>query len=145
MCPVVSGMLTLYRLYKKTNMTTATVDRSRVWTVDDFLQLEESNLPCELINGELFMSPAPNLTHQLVAGNLYEIIKAYARKTGGIAMFSPVDVYLDQKNVFQPDLLYVRKENLSILKERGLEGAPDLAVEIISKFLNIDKYYNGIV
>lgn len=113
-------------------MQTATIDRSKEWTVEDFLLLEESNLPCELINGELFMSPAPNLTHQIVLSNLNDIIKAYARKTGGIAMFSPVDVYLDQKNVFQPDLLYVRKENLGILKERGLDGAPDLTVEIIS-------------
>lgn len=113
-------------------MQTAIIDRSRQWTVDDFLQLEESNLPCELINGELFMSPAPNLTHQVVLSNLNDVIKAYARKTEGIAMFSPVDVYLDNKNVFQPDLLYVKKENLSILTERGLNGAPDLAVEIIS-------------
>ena len=85
-------------------MQVATIDRSKEWTVDDFLQLEESNLPCELINGELFMSPAPSLTHQLVSGNLYDIIKAYARKSGGMAMFSPIDVYLDKKNVFQPDL-----------------------------------------
>ena len=113
-------------------MQTAIIDRSKAWTVDDFLQLEESNLPCELINGELFMSPAPNTLHQIILSNLNDIIKAYARKTEGIAMFSPVDVYLDQKNVFQPDLLYIKKENLSILTERGLNGAPDLAVEILS-------------
>lgn len=113
-------------------MTTATVDRSKVWTVDDFLQLEESNLPCELINGEIFMSPAPSFTHQIVLGNLYDLLKLHARKNGGITMFAPVDVFLDKKNVFQPDLLYVAKENLGIISERGLNSAPDLAVEIIS-------------
>ncbi|MBY0433614.1 MAG: Uma2 family endonuclease [Cyclobacteriaceae bacterium] len=113
-------------------MQTATIDRSREWTVDEFFQLEESNLPCELINGEVFMSPAPNVTHQVIAGNLYDLLKRYARKNGGIAMFSPVDVILDRKNVLQPDLLYVSRENLGIISERGLNAAPDLAVEIIS-------------
>lgn len=96
-------------------MKTATIDTSKEWTVDDFLQLEETNLPCELINGELFMSPAPNLIHQVVSSNLNDHIKGYARKTGGFAAFSPFDVYLDNRNVFQPDLLYVKKENLSRL------------------------------
>jgi Uma2 family endonuclease len=113
-------------------MQTATIDRSKEWTVDDFLQLEESNLPCELINGEVFMSPAPSFTHQIVLSNLNDLLKAFSKKNGGITMFSPVDVYLDRKNVFQPDLLYVAKENLGIISERGLNAAPDLAVEIIS-------------
>lgn len=113
-------------------MKTTIIDRTKEWTVEDFLQLEESNLPCELINGELFMSPAPNLTHQVVSGNLYDIFKAYAKKMNGFAGYSPLDVYLDNKNVFQPDLLYVKEDNLSILNEKGLKGAPDLAVEIIS-------------
>jgi Uma2 family endonuclease len=47
-------------------------------------------------------------------------------------LFAPVDVFLDTKNVFQPDLLYVAKENLGIISERGLNAAPDLAMEIIS-------------
>ncbi len=100
--------------------------------MEDFLRLEESNLPCELINGELFMSPAPNFTHQVVLSNLNDILKGHARTIGAIVAFSPVDVYLDNKNVFQPDLLLVKKENLAIITERGLQGAPDLAVEIIS-------------
>ena len=113
-------------------MQTATIDRSKEWTVEDFLLLEESNLPCELINGELFMSPAPSLIHQVVIGNLYEILKSYSRKTGGFAGISPLDVFLDQKNVFQPDILFILKENRSRLTDRGIEGAPDLAIEVIS-------------
>lgn len=100
--------------------------------MEDFLQLEESNLPCELINGELFISPAPNLIHQIVIGNLYEFLKSYSRKTGGFVGISPLDVFLDQKNVFQPDVLLILKENRSRLTDRGINGAPDLAVEVIS-------------
>jgi Uma2 family endonuclease len=113
-------------------MQTAIIDKSKDWTVAEFLQLEESNLPCELINGEVFMSPAPNLIHQVVSSNLNDVLKAYARETDGFAAYSPFDVYLDNKNVFQPDLLYLLKENRARLFEKGLRGAPDLAVEIIS-------------
>ncbi len=113
-------------------MQTVTIDRTKEWTVDEFMKLEESNLPCELINGAVFRSPTPSLTHQVVLGNINDFFKGYARKNGGIAMFSPVDVILDRRNVFQPDLLYVAKENLGIISERGLNAAPDLAVEVIS-------------
>ena len=113
-------------------MQTAIIDKSKDWTVEEFLQLEESNLPCELINGEVFMSPAPNLSYQVVLANLYSKFQQHAIRTGGFVMFAPFDVYLDDKNVFQPDLLYLKKENRSLLSERGLNGAPDLAVEIIS-------------
>lgn len=106
-------------------MQTAIIDNSKEWTVEEFRQLEESNLPCELINGELFISPAPNLTHQVVSSNLHYLLKTYSLKDGGFVAFSPFDVYFDRKNVFQPDLLYLRKENLSQLFEKGLNGAPE--------------------
>lgn len=89
-------------------------------------------MPCELIKGEVFTSPAPSFTHQIVLSNLYDLLRSYTKKNGGISLFAPVDVFLDTKNVFQPDLLYVAKENLGIISERGLNAAPDLAMEIIS-------------
>jgi Uma2 family endonuclease len=113
-------------------MQTATIDRSKQWTVDDFLKLEESNLPCELINGELIMSPSPVPIHQIISGNLYDILKAYAKKTGSIVFFAPMDLYINHKNVFQPDLIYISKERKDIITNRGVEGIPDLIVEIIS-------------
>jgi Uma2 family endonuclease len=113
-------------------VNTTTIDRSRRWTAAQFLRLDETPLPCELIGGEIFMSPAPGLTHQIILSNLNDFIKEYARKNGGVALFSPVDVFLDEHNVLQPDLLYISKKNLGIITERGLQGAPDLIVEVIS-------------
>ncbi|WP_331968815.1 Uma2 family endonuclease [Ohtaekwangia sp.] len=114
------------------DVKTLTIDRSREWTVDDFLQLEESNTPCELINGELVMSPAPTPHHQNVLGNLYFILKKEAGRIGGAIFFSPIDLYIDRKNVFQSDLVFISAEKRSIITERGIEGVPDLIVEIIS-------------
>lgn len=113
-------------------MKTLTIDRSKDWTVDDFLQLEESNTPCELINGELFMPPSPTPLHQSVSGNLYDILKAEAKRTGSFVFFSPIDLFIDRKNVFQPDLVFIKADKRNIITNRGIEGVPDLIVEIIS-------------
>lgn len=113
-------------------MKTLMIDRSKEWTVDDFLKLEESNTPCELINGELVMSPAPTPFHQNVTSNLNDFLKAEARKTGGLVFFAPIDLYIDRRNVFQPDLVFISSEKRTIITNRGIEGVPDLIVEIIS-------------
>jgi Uma2 family endonuclease len=55
--------------------------------------------------------------------------------------FAPVDVVLDEKNVVQPDLIFVSNANSGILERRGIEGVPDLVVEIISPTsLRRDRY-----
>lgn len=113
-------------------MQTAKIDRTKEWSVEDYLLLGETNTPCQLINGELIMSPSPTPYHQLVSSNINDILKAQARKNGGMVFYSPIDLYIDKKNVFQPDLIYISKENKNIISKRGIEGVPDLVVEIIS-------------
>ena len=48
------------------------------------------------------------------------------------ALFGEINLYLDHKNVLQPDLIYLSNERSHIITERGIEGVPDLGVEIIS-------------
>jgi Uma2 family endonuclease len=50
----------------------------------------------------------------------------------GWLIVGPSDVYLDDMNVFEPDLYYVAKENRRIMVEEGVRGAPDLVAEILS-------------
>ncbi len=113
-------------------METAKIDRTKQWTVEDYLLLGEDNIPCQLINGELIMSPAPTPYHQIISGNIYDLIKAETKKNGDIILYAPIDLYVDNKNVFQPDLVYVTRQNKKIISNRGIEGVPDLIVEIIS-------------
>lgn len=68
-------------------MKVLTIDRSKDWAVEDFQQLEESVTPCELINGELVLSPAPTPFHQSVLSNLNDILKSEAKKIGGVVYF----------------------------------------------------------
>lgn len=113
-------------------MQTAIIDRTKEWTVDDYLLLGETNTPCQLINGELIMSPSPSPYHQAVLGNLYDVFKAYAKSYNGAVFFAPLDLYIDKHNVFQPDLIFLSGENKKIVSAKGIEGVPDLVVEIIS-------------
>jgi len=57
--------------------------------------------------------------------------------SGGVLGF---DVYFDEFNAHQPDILFVSTENLKILTEAGAQGAPDFTVEILSpKTATLDK------
>lgn len=97
----------------------------------------------ELINGRLYMSPAPTLSHQRAILKLAsQILNLVKKNKSGEAVISPVDVYLDRKNAVQPDIVFVSDENKSILKEDGIYGAPDLVIEVLSpgtKKFDLDK------
>jgi Uma2 family endonuclease len=96
----------------------------------DYWQLPEG-APVELLKGRFVVSPSPNVLHQTIVGLLFERLSAAARKTGGMAIVSPMDVILSDDSILQPDVLYVSKARRGIVKER-IEGAPDLVIEIIS-------------
>ncbi len=112
-------------------MNTLTIDRTKEWTVDDYLLLGEIKTPCQLINGELVMSPAPQPKHQQISRRLFKILDS---ATGGVGelFYAPIDLYINERNVFQPDLVYLAENNKSSLTDRGIEGRVDIVIEIIS-------------
>ena len=110
----------------------AVVEKNK-YTEADYQLLEEGT-PFQLINGELIMSPSPLLLHQLIIGNLYLLISNFLQqsKIGGLVVLSPMDVRLDEENIFQPDLLYISEARKAELVQDRIIGAPDLVVEILS-------------
>jgi len=102
------------------------------WTYQDYLKLPDEER-YEIINGELFMVLAPNLFHQDISRNLEYLMWNYVReKNLGVVYYAPVDIVLSKENVFQPDIVFVSRDNFGILKEKAIFGVPDLVVEIIS-------------
>jgi len=88
---------------------------------------------CQLINNKLIMSPAPNVRHQEVVGEIYFAISLLLRKNPlGKVLIAPTDVRLSNQNILQPDILFIKNENLYKIKEKGIERAPDLVVEVLS-------------
>lgn len=101
-------------------------------TIEHYRRLPEG-APYELMEGELVMVPAPSPRHQLVLLRLARILDLYVEEHDlGTVLTAPVDLYLDEENAVQPDLLFIRKERSAILKEDGIYGAPDLVGEILS-------------
>jgi Uma2 family endonuclease len=102
-------------------------------TVENYKILPETGPRYQLIEGDLYVAPTPNRYHQEISLNLEYILRQYIEQHPiGKLYHAPFDVYLDQHNVFQPDIVFVLNARLSILTDAGAEGAPDFVVEILS-------------
>ncbi|MBI2966873.1 MAG: Uma2 family endonuclease [Bacteroidetes bacterium] len=105
------------------------------WTYSDY-DLLPPELPCQIINGELTMSPAPYLKHQDISREIEILILGFISRHPQYkdckVYDAPVDVVFDEGNVFQPDLVFISSKNKKIITEKNIQGAPDLIVEILS-------------
>ncbi len=102
-------------------------------TYDDYLLLPADGKRYEIIEGELFMAPAPFTDHQDVSRNLEFILLKYLEITKWGKLYNaPTDVIFSMTHVVQPDLLIVARERKEIITKRNIVAAPDLVVEIIS-------------
>ena len=88
----------------------------------------------QTVNGKKYTPPSPYSAHQEAARNAYDELQDVVRKEKlGKMYFAPLDVYLDDAaNIVQPDLFFIRTENLKIVQD-FVRGVPDLVVEIISR------------
>lgn len=103
------------------------------WTYDDYCLMPDDRNRYEIIDGELIVSPSPTVTHQKVSKRLLHAIMLHVESTGaGIVFAAPLDLILSSTRVVQPDLVVIRPERRSLITERGIEGGPDLIIEIIS-------------
>ena len=107
--------------------------KSRRWTFDELAaELPETNLPTELWDGELIMPPAPSFFHQDIVGHFYKLLDGWVRRHRlGKVGIAPIDMVLTPHRTTQPDVVFISKERLRIIK-RAIHGAADLVVEVIS-------------
>ena len=90
-------------------------------------------VPYQLIGGELIIRPTPTPYHQRISRRIEFLLIQYVEGNNlGEVFDSPIDVYFEQTETYQPDVIFISKERLDIIKETRLEGAPDLVIEILS-------------
>ena len=107
--------------------------QSALVTAEDYRLLPETGPRYQLIEGELYRAPAPRRWHQDILRDLAFVLQEYVQKNPiGKLYFAPLDVYLTEHNVYQPDLLFVANERLHLLTEEGMAGAPNFVVEVLS-------------
>ena len=101
-------------------------------TVADYEALPEGS-PYQLIEVELVMSPAPGFEHFGSSFNLVLRLADAIYRTGkGRVIYAPVDLYLDEENAYQPDIMVVLKGSKAKITRKGVYGPPDVVVEILS-------------
>jgi Uma2 family endonuclease len=99
---------------------------------EQFLNLPEGTL-CQLITGEMIMTPSPVPLHQIVIMEIsFQMLRFVKAQDKGQVFVAPLDVCFNENNIFQPDILFIRKDNLSIIGEKMIQGIPDLVVEVLS-------------
>ncbi len=104
------------------------------WTWEDYLRLPDDGQRYEIIEGALYVSPAPTFDHQF---SLFELAFLMARFVKahdlGLILVAPFDVRLPGvADPVEPDLLFFRTGNQPQAGDKYFEGVPDLIVEILS-------------
>ncbi len=101
-------------------------------TYDDFLLFPDDGKRHELIDGEHYVTPSPNMRHQAVSGNLYFILRTWLEQHGtGRLFYAPFDVVFTQFDVVEPDLLYMSNQRAAeVLTAKHVTGPPEIVMEI---------------
>lgn len=104
----------------------------RRWTYEEYCRLDDDQRH-EIIDGNLLMAPSPDMWHQDWLNEINLRVTPFVKQRKlGRTFIAPFDVILDSANVVQPDLIFVATANLGILQRRGIFGAPDLLIELVS-------------
>lgn len=89
---------------------------------------------CQLIYNHIIMSPSPKWKHQDIVKKILVTMEIYLRKNNCGKVLSDVDVYLNEENVYRPDVLFIANEQMQILGDDGyVHGAPLLVIEVLSQ------------
>src|SRR5438105_1198394 len=104
-------------------------------TYDDFVHFPDDGKRHELIDGEHYVTPSPNVRHQKILGILHGLMWAWLDVHPIGQLFSaPLDVVLADFDVVEPDLLYLSNERAAqVLTPLHVRGVPELVIEIASK------------
>jgi Uma2 family endonuclease len=101
-------------------------------TVEDYERLPEG-APYQLIAGELIMTPSPTPFHQSIVLNIASILSPFViRNRLGKVFVAPLDVYLSDEDIYQPDLIFIRADHAHGIRKDKLRIIPDLVVEVLS-------------
>ncbi len=112
-----------------------TVVEKKVWTEEELLALEHPGYKCELVNGEIVMSPV-FLLHDIICMTIAKALGVFVGKSKlGFVAGSNAGFYMSNGNLRCPDVSFVSRERAKSnpkFPKAFFQGAPDLAVEVLS-------------
>ena len=102
-------------------------------TYHDYVLLPEDGKRYEILDGDLYMTPAPTPRHQLIITRLNHVLMTYLDAHPiGTLLTALTDVLLSDTDIVQPDLLFIREGEGAAITDKNIQGPPDLVIEILS-------------
>jgi Uma2 family endonuclease len=103
-------------------------------TAEQFFLLGEDppGLRLELVNGEIAVSPSPSFDHSFTDRMLTHLLMTHILENDLGSLVGDVDTIFDDLNVRRPDIIFIGKSRLRLIKGHGIPIIPDLCVEILS-------------
>jgi Uma2 family endonuclease len=119
------------------HVATETKAGDRILAADEFWELpEQEGYRLALSRGRVVREPAPGMRHGQVAGSLYRRLSHHLKRQGRGLVFSdtPFALTADRRTVRVPDVAFLSRDRMPLegVSDRSREGAPDLAVEMVS-------------
>ena len=110
------------------------VASAKRWTVEDVLRLPDDGNRYEVVDGELLVTPSPELRHEVASIELFRRLDAYVqRERIGTLFVSRGDVFFGGgKQYVQPDLFFVPLTTEQLPSAWRDVGIPALVVEVLS-------------
>lgn len=103
------------------------------WNADMLNDLPDDGNRYEVIDGELFVTPAPTVIHQFAVGELYALLLPYAKRVGIDLVFAPAAVRFADRREVQPDVFATPRLPDGRRSDRFTDvGILLLAVEVLS-------------
>ena len=102
------------------------------WSYAKYRELPDDGNRYEVLEGRLYVTPAPSTYHQLVSRRIQFLFYELERSGQGQIYDAPVDLLIPGADPAQPDLVYLTPEQEALITRRGIEGVPELVVEILS-------------
>ena len=90
----------------------------------------------EIIGGKkVYMVPTPNISHGIIVSRLVTMFNVYIweHNIDAFTLADNADVYLADGSHFRPDVSVLIRKPKAINKEKFIDGAPDLVVEVLSE------------
>lgn len=116
-----------------TRVSVASDLEREILTASDFLEWLEPGRHADLIDGEIAMHSPVSLRHAQLLNFVDHLVRSFVEERALGQMFREVvAVRLSSRNVFLPDLAFYQSQRLDLLRETMIDGAPDLAVEVLS-------------
>ena len=102
------------------------------WSYEDILTFPDDGRRYEIIEGDLYEMPSPTSVQAATIINLIALLLPIVARIQGRLFTAPLDVFVPGGDPVQPDVLLVLPDGNARVELRGIEGPPDLVIEVVS-------------